>query len=415
VRAETLQIVRCPYCGGRLEVVRSSYHVIQDDEIADAILACHCCVFPVVAGIPVLHLEPGVEGAREHVEAGRPDRAFLTLVGVADPAQAARLDALRSSATATYREAIGVLGPSFEGDYLLYRFSDPNYLVARAVVRAVARSVLVDGARALDLCGGSGHLTRLLAQASTSRPVLADRSFAQTWLARRFLAPGCDAVCCDANAPLPFARGSFGLAVCADAFQYVWTKRLAVCEMTRVVDRGPAPGAVVISHTHNQLEWSPSLGQPLPPMGYRDLFETLEPRVFGDARLLVEVIGGGPLDLGAVHDAASLDADPALTIVGSRSRDVFTRHPIEAVEPICGVLRINPLYDVETTAEGIRLSLRFPSEFYEQEYGGCRQYLPSALALTAGDVAALNAGQLNERLVSLVRRRILLDVPPDYL
>ena len=58
MRPDTLAILRCPYCGGRLELVTSSFHRRDNDEIADGILGCHCCVFPVVAGIPVMHLEP---------------------------------------------------------------------------------------------------------------------------------------------------------------------------------------------------------------------------------------------------------------------------------------------------------------------------------------------------------------------
>ena len=56
---------------------------------------------------------------------------------------------------------------------------------------------------------------------------------AQPWVAKRFMAPGCEPVCCDGNAPLPFARGAFGLALCTDALMYLWTKRLFVGEIRR--------------------------------------------------------------------------------------------------------------------------------------------------------------------------------------
>ena len=106
-------------------------------------------------------------------------------------------------------------------------------------------------------------------------PVLADLYYAKLWLARRFTAPGCEAVCCDGNAPLPFARGAFRFAICADAFMFIWTKRQFVQEMLRIVGDGQRGAAAAITHTHNQLQWSPSLGQPLPPRGYLDLFETV--------------------------------------------------------------------------------------------------------------------------------------------
>src|SRR5260370_573503 len=80
------------------------------------------------------------------------------------------------------------------------------------------------------------------------------------------------------------ARGACGLGRCSAAFQYIWTKRQFVLEMLRLIDG--AHGAAVINHTHNELVWTPSHGQPLSPAGYRDLFETLEPRIFGETALL---------------------------------------------------------------------------------------------------------------------------------
>ncbi len=142
---DTLDILRCPYCGGRLDSSTSLFHRASGDEIHDGILGCHCCIFPVVDGIPVLHLQPAATAAREHIEAGpagsgaardvRPRRRG---------AGGARSTRSRPPTRATYRDIVEALGPNFEGGYFLYRFSDPTYIVAHAVVRAVARH----GARA---------------------------------------------------------------------------------------------------------------------------------------------------------------------------------------------------------------------------------------------------------------------------
>src|SRR4051794_9054473 len=53
-----LDVLRCPYCGGRLELVTSMFHRREGDTIRDGILGCHCCIFAVIDGIPVLHLLP---------------------------------------------------------------------------------------------------------------------------------------------------------------------------------------------------------------------------------------------------------------------------------------------------------------------------------------------------------------------
>ena len=417
---ETLEVLRCPYCGGRLSLVDSLYHRSTADEIHDGIVGCHCCIFPVVDGIPVLHLLPVATTARDQVQAGRADLARRTMFGLDDDQQAEAFDAVASSATATFRDTVDALGPNFEGGYFLYRFADPTYIVAQAVARTVAATVLGGTRRAIDICGGSGHVTRSLLDLSSPPPVLADLYFAKVWLARRFTAPGCEPVCCDGNAPMPFARGAFGFAMCTDAFMYIWTKRQFVGEMERLIDRrsdahaDAVPGAVLIGHTHNERTWSPSHGQPLSPEGYADLFETLEPRLFGEASLFADVVSGGPLDLSRRDDADTLDRNPALTIIASRNPAVFAQHPLPPSDTAAGDFRINPLYAVEPDGDRVRLRLRFPSEDYEQEYGACREYLPDEVSVDSAVLSALPAASVSGPLADLARRRIVLNLPKRY-
>ena len=409
---DLFDILRCPFCGGRFELVTSMFHQSIEDQILDGILGCHCCIFPVVDGIPVLHLQANAIAAREHIEAGHPALALRAMVGLEAGEQAERFEAAAASSTSTYRDIVESLGPGFEGGYFLYRFSDPTFVVANAVVRAVAGTVLQGRRRAVDICGGSGHLTRSLMDLSSPPPVLADLYFPKIWLGRRFTAPGCEPVCCDGNGPMPFARGAFGYAMCSDAFQYIWTKRLFVGELSRLVE-GAEPGAVVINHTHNSLTWSPSHGQPLSPAGYRDLFEAIPPRVYGEAGLFADVVKGGPIELGRVDSPGALDGDPALTIVASRHPGVYRSHPIEAA-PVTGEFRINPLYVVEPAGEELRLRLQFPNADYEDEYGAAKQYLPAEATLRRDDLAALTQGQVPAALLDLVRRKVIVELPRLY-
>ena len=410
----TLDILRCPYCGGRLNLVRSLPFRAEGSEILDGILGCQCCIFPIVSGIPILHLQQQATEARDQIQAGHPERARRIMLGLRAEAHAEAFESVAKAGTATYRDLVSALGPDFEGGYFLYRFSDPTYIVADAVVRSVAGVVLRQGGRAVDLCGGSGHLTRSLIGPSSRSPVIADLYFAKLWLAREFTAPGSEPVCCDANGPLPFARGAFRLAICSDAFQYVWTKRQTVGEMTRLVDGPGEPGAVLISHTHNERQWSPSHGQPLSPDGYRDLFETLPPRVFGESSLFADVVGGGPLDLSRQQPVDALDRDPALTIIATERGDVFVPHPLAGLQSPSGRWQINPLYDVEEAGGQLTLRLHFPSTEYEDEYGACRQYLPDRATLARRDLDALHAGRVPTSVEDLVRRRVILDLPERY-
>ncbi len=417
MQIETLDLLRCPYCGGRLALIDSLFHRRDGGRIQDGILGCHCCIFPLVDGIPVLHVLPASTMARDQLQAGRPDLARRAMFGLDDDAQAEAFDAVASSDTATYRDTVEALGPNFEGGYFLYRFSDPTYLVAQAVAHAVGATVLGGRRRAIDICGGSGHVTRTLLDLSTLPPVLADLYFAKVWLARRFTAPGCEPVCCDGNAPMPFARGAFGFAMCTDAFMYIWTKRQFIGEMERLVERaddGAEPGAVLIGHTHNERTWTPSHGQPLSPEGYADLFETIEPRLFGEGNLFTDVVAGGPLDLTRRDDQETLDRSPALTIIATRHPGVFARHPLARPTDAAGELRINPLYALRPVGNQVHLRLEFPSQEYADEYGASRQYLPETLTLDRSAIDSLASGKVSGELVELLRRKVIVDLPKRY-
>src|SRR5688572_11895016 len=108
----TLDILRCPYCGGSLELVTSLFHRRDGDHVHDGILGCHCCIFAVIDGIPVMHLEGASAAARAQVESGRPDLARRLMLNLPDGEQAARFDDLASSASATYLEVAKALDSS---------------------------------------------------------------------------------------------------------------------------------------------------------------------------------------------------------------------------------------------------------------------------------------------------------------
>ncbi len=413
MHVDLLDILRCPYCGGRLELVTSLFHRAEAGTITDGIIGCQCCVFPVVDGIPVMHLHPASNAARAHIEAGAPELALRAMVGLDDDAQAERFEAASASPDSTYKDIVEAMGPGFEGGYFLYRFSDPTFIVADAVVRSVAGTVLRGGGRALDICGGSGHLTRALVPLSKPAPVLADLFYPKIWLARRFTAPGALPVCCDGNFALPFARGSFDYAMCSDAFMFIWTKREFVGEMFRAVDGSPH-ATVLINHTHNQLVWSPSHGNALTPAGYRNLFEIAPARVYGESALFADVVAGQALDLSRQESDETLDTNVALTLIASKVGGVFDRHPLQPGRAAAGEWRINPLFDVADTGAQLQATLRFPSSDYEYEYSACREYLPESVSIDAASFRALQAGTAQPALDELIRRKVLIDVPAHY-
>jgi hypothetical protein len=152
----------------------------------------------------------------------------------------------------------------------------------------------------------------------------------------------------------------------------------------------------------------------LSPAGYRDLFETIEPRIYGEAALLADVVAGGPLDLARHDPPAAVDADPALTIIASGDPAVYAPHPLDVTVDQPGEFRINPLYSVRRDGEQLQLHLQFPSTEYEEEYAACRQYLPDDAVVDAGALSRLQGGGDPGPLADYIRRHIIVPLPLKY-
>lgn len=412
----TLDLLRCPFCGTQPTLIDNRALARTNTEIESGVLSCQCCAFPIVAGIPVMIANDTTRMAMHALEAGDRETALFTLLGVsADPDRAHAFRALLRNDTArtTYREALGILSPDAEAQYFVYRFSDPTFLMASAVLRALGQHPSVRTGRALDLCGGSGHLTRVISQiAAPGETTLADVFFWKLWLARRFTAPDCTAVCCDANHPLPFARGRFALVVCSDAFPYIWHKRLMAEEMMRLAGE---EGIVALPHLHNTLGFNFTAGMTLTPAAYRDLFAALTPRLFKDSVLLDQVIEGRTLDLTAAASPSALDGEPSITLVATHKTDVFrTYPPAPAADSVTGRLVVNPLYRIERRGDGSLLTLTFPTSEYEMEFGESKRYLPATVTVATDLTAPFDADAFGSEYAELRRRYVIIDAPEDY-
>lgn len=416
-----LALLRCPYCGTRLSVVENQALRRDGARIVHAVVGCECCAFPVVDGIPVLMADDTARAAIVALEAGQADHARDLMLGLDAPRAAALRALLDRSEPATYRELIAVLSPDAEGTYFIYRLSDPTFVMADGVLRALGQNAALTAGWVIDVCGGSGHLTRTLMQlqAASATPgpgtVLADMFYAKLWLAARVTSPGCHPVCCDGNHPLPFASGQCSLAVLSDAFPYIWHKRLLAGELMRLVGEG---GTVVMPHLHSALGWNYSAGMPLTPAAYADLFAPLSPRLFRDADLQTALLERQAVDLDQAVTPEAMGAENSLTLIASRDAALFRRYTVTDDPQVHGAIVVNPLYVVSPQGHGSRLTLTFPTPEYGDEFADCRRYLPDTVDLPVDvrgglDAAAL-AAALGPDYASLRHRRVLLDAPRHY-
>jgi SAM-dependent methyltransferase/uncharacterized protein YbaR (Trm112 family) len=398
-----LDILECPFCGDRVGLQESPAPEVRAGEIVNGILQCQCCAYPVIGGIPVLRMCPEADAAMELLGAGRTRDALRAMLGLSEAERAERFDALLSNAAKppTFRAAVEVLSRDAEGVYLLYRFSDPTFLCARAVLEAAFSGRPPEAGRVLDVGGGAGHLAYAVGRlAPAAAVVVADLEYWKLWLARRFVASRCEAVCCDAAVPLPFARAAFDVTYCSDALHYVWPRRLLAGEMSRATRAG---GATVLAHLHNALCENESPGMPLTPAGYRHLFEERQPAMYRERDVLGAVVGGRPFELGAGCSDAELADEPALMLTAGVAARVHIAPPRRTPQN----LHLNPLYAPVNGSRTVRL--QFPSDFYAEEFAACRRYLP--------DVAELPERWADggEQVAQLIEQRVLLELPENYL
>jgi SAM-dependent methyltransferase len=257
-----------------------------------------------------------------------------------------------------------------------------------------------------------GHLTRTLCDIAPDGEIwLADLEFWKLWLARRFFARECQAVCCDAAHPLPFARGSFSLVVCADALHYIWPRRLAVGEMTRLAG---SDGVIVVTALHNALCENASAGLPLPPAGWRNLFEEIPARLFAESAVLDAVLANRPIELAANHSDAELAAESSLIAIASSQDALFRDYTSSNMQAVIRRPALNPLYQRVNETENT-WALQFPSPEYAEEFDACRRYLPERVTLTDAQISSLNRCEVTEELRELAKRRVVLDLPENYL
>lgn len=441
MRLETLDLLRCPFCGVRPSVVENAALERDRQRLESGVLGCECCAFPVVAGIPVLIADDAARGATRALEAGRRDDALHRLLGLEGARRAAFVERTAGARPPTYRDLLPLLCPDAEADYFLYRFSDPTFLLVEALLDVLGRGVRpaatgrarppgrpraaagtgtapdprhasAPPGRALDLCGGSGHLTRvLLRQPACAGAVVADVRFWKLWLAARIVAPECEPVCCDANSPLPFADDRFATVLLNDAFHYVWHKRLLAGEMRRVATRD---GLIVMPHLHSAHGENHSAGDTLSPAAYRDLFAALEPRLFDDRRLLDDLLDRRVVDLAHDTPPAACRDTPSITLVAGRNAAPYRRHDVPDRLDVTGVLAVNPLYRAERAGGVSRLTLGFPSSEYEDEFALARRYLPARVTVAADLAGAVTPAEIGPEYAGLRRRRVLLDLPRRY-
>lgn len=410
------------------------------------VLSCWCSRYPVVAGIPILKRSPN--GALNElialIETGHHREALLALIEPASPrlaltwmrslpsvkgirqlkhlAHQRALPSWRERATDLLMDrrdqvtACTLFDFYFHNqrenyNYFYLRFGQPRHLAALSFTSLIHQPKKL----LLDLACGCGHITRTLVQRAKGQPVIGiDSSFFGLYVAKHWVAPEAEYVCCTADTSLPFPNGAFSVALCSDAFHYFVNKATIVRELERLTQ---PDGLILLVWVHNALVRRPHDGLPLPPGGYQALVADVPHCVVIDSEVLARYGRKQGPPLASSADMDRLAQAPLLSLVASHQQEVFRDYgPFEDWPHAEGRLGMNPLYVVEDRDRlgNVRLHRRFPSAFYEEEHAECRDYLPETVEVPRDLWANLADGKRGPEVERLIEQCVVMGMPKRY-
>jgi SAM-dependent methyltransferase len=223
-------------------------------------------------------------------------------------------------------------------------------------------------------------------------------------------------VCADADLALPFSDGTFSAAVCSDAFHYFTNKGTCMRELKRLTQHD---GFIVLATLRNALvKKQHRYTYPcLPPEGYETLVADMPHRLVANHDILARYLRKQGPSLADSTDMECLISEPWLSLVASHRQDVLREYSCFEDWPHAeGHLAFNPLYREERqdTLGKVRLRHVFPSPWYEEENGECRQYEPETVFLDAQVLSDMARGQRTAELEELLAQCVVVGLPERF-
>jgi SAM-dependent methyltransferase len=435
--------LRCPFCGGSLSLsgIDQATHAPGYD-----ILSCWCSRYPMVAGIPVLKRTPNgtLNELIALIERGQYREALMAMISPPSPTLApAWLQALPSArgihrlrrlahqrALRRWEEQAAALLTNQEGrvtayklfdfyfrrypenrNYFYFRFGQPRHLGALSFTSLIQQPKNP----ILDLACGCGHITRTLTQRAGGQLVIGmDESFFGLYVAKHWIAPEAQYVCCTADIALPFADDIFSVSFCSDAFHYFINKAAIFRELERLTLHD---GLIMLVWLHNGRVRLPHRGLPLPSEGYQELMADLPHCLVAAGDVLARYRQKQGPSLIRSRDIKCLSHAPLLSLIASHRQEVFQDHGSFVDWPHAeGHLGLNPLYAMEEHDDLGTVCLRrqFPSVFYEEEHRQCKDYLPETVRIPASTWTNLVQGIRTGEIEELIDQCIVLGLPERY-
>jgi SAM-dependent methyltransferase len=245
-----------------------------------------------------------------------------------------------------------------------------------------------------------------------------DISFIALYVAKHWIAPAAEYICCAADTTLPFPTGTFAAVFCTDAFQYFVNKATCVRELRRLTQPegfvllGALPNAR-LRGSHALLKRSRN-GRPLQPDGYQQLVADMPHCLVATRDVLGWYLHKQGLLLRRSGDLTPVEDAPFVSLLASHRPDVFrTYGPFDEWPHAEGRLEVNPLYVHEGSKRPgtVRLRRTYPSYVYAQEYADYPEYLPETVEVRAELFTDLAQGKHIPELESLLAQCVVMGMP----
>jgi hypothetical protein len=155
----------------------------------------------------------------------------------------------------------------------------------------------------------------------------------------------------------------------------------------------------------------------LPPAGYETLVADMPHRLVGNTEVVTRYLRKQGPALASSSEIEALADEQWLSVVASHRKEVLRDYGgFEDWPHAEGRLALNPLYAQEGPDESgqVRLSLRMPSPWYEQEDGDCRWYEPETVCLDAQVWSDLAQGRRTAEIERLLAQCVVVGLPERF-
>lgn len=389
--------LKCTDCDSGFSVTYENPLIRSENSIEYGVVSCKCGDFPVIDGILITRKYsrlPKVIGKIR--SAGSRYQLWKTALLLIDEPYVRfliRLSMIVRRLTGkwpwlSFYKLVTFIKNSRYATYLKYRFSCPSFIAAMAFLPLIKKA-LSDGGLLLDLGSGVGHFDFLLTRYfGEEKVVCAEKHFMNLYLAKNYIVgSGASFIVLDADLQIPFRDKMFSAILSMDAFHYIDKKQMLADEFKRALKDN---GALFLLHLHNRLVENVAKGLPSSPEEYAGLFVGFRHKMFPEKGLVASVFSRRGIDTARDVPIDEVNRSDAVSVVLAKDASfflcdcdmtAFERSFID--KKLKGKMILNPLY----MKVGEDYVLRFPSDYYEEEYYLIKDFFPAKVKADAGEEA----------------------------